>query len=53
MYIQRINSLTGFKTELLYRQIRLMENKRTRARKNNIVGNNRHIEEIKDRKVGC
>ena len=48
VHIQRINSLTGFKTELLYRQIRLMENKRTRARvKNNIVGNNRHIEEIK------
>lgn len=53
VHIQRINSLTGFKTELLYRQIRLLENKRNRKGvKNNIVGNNRHIEEIKKAEAG-
>lgn len=53
VYIQKINSLTGFKPELLYRQIRLIENKRQRKSvKINTIGNNRHVKEIKKAKAG-
>lgn len=53
VHIQRIKSLTGFKTELLYRQIELMENKRGRERvKRNVFGNNRHVEEMQNTRAG-
>jgi len=53
VYIQRVTSLTGFKTEMLYRQIELLENKKgLKGVKRNIVGNNRHIEVMRKPEVG-
>ncbi|NLJ41387.1 MAG: DNA primase [Clostridiales bacterium] len=48
VYIQRLNKITGFKPELLYRLITQIENRtKQQGLKRKIIGNNRHTMGIK------
>jgi DNA primase len=52
IYIQRLNNLTGFRPELLYRYVEQVENRGGRAGlKKNKIGNNRHTTPIRKARI--